>query len=368
MSEIEKNNFQALTLERFNPDDEYLGEGKPVNRKKPLVSVLMTTYNHEGYIAEAIEAVLMQETGFDFELLIGEDESTDDTRKICKQYADKFPETIRLFLRDRSQSHIYDANGNSMYLFNMRWLRMSANGKYFAICEGDDYWCDKKKLGKQIRLMQEYPDCAMSFHPAKVINMKHPDKEIITTIYKNKPHLFSVEEVILGGGSFCATASLVFRKEALEAFDRLTEGLILPVGDVYTQICGALDGGALFIPQVMSVYRTGVKGSWTQRNSDYSVFVKHKLDLIKTNRKIDSRLNKRYSRAFRQREIAEVHRIFKYLYQKNIDVVKKIKGVVRKETGGLLKYRCYKAMFYSYLYHKMGLKAVTPILRKFKLR
>ncbi len=361
-------NLSTIVKERFNPNEEYLGFDKEVNKRKPLVSVCMATYNHQKYIAEAIESVLMQETSFDFELLIGEDESSDETRKICKKYAEENPDKIRLFLRDRSRSHLYDENGKTIQIFNIRWLRLSARGEFYAVCEGDDYWCDKKKLEKQILAIREYPDCAMCFHPAKVKNMKTPELNAITAKHKDTPCLFSVEEVILGGGPFCPTASLLFRKEAFETFDRLTADFLLPVGDVYTQICGALNGGALFLPDIMSVYRSGVEGSWTLRNSEYTIFVKHKLDLIKTNREIDSRLNKRYHRAFKQRERGEVHRLFKHLYQHDMDVVKKIQEVVRIETEGILKYRCYKAMFYSYLYHKMGLKVVTPVLRQLKLR
>jgi len=216
--------------------------------------------------------------------------------------------------------------------------------------------------------MRKYPDCTMCFHPAKVENMKSSELNGITAIHKEKPHLFSVEDVILGGGSFCASASLLFRKEVVEAFNRLTGDLILPVGDVDTQICGALNGGALFLPEIMSVYRTGVQGSWTLRISEYTIFVKHKLDLIKTNRGLDRRLEKRYHRALKLREIGEVHRLFKHLYQKDPDVVKRIMEIVRKETKGILKYRSYKAMFHSYLYHKVGFKILTPILRQFQLR
>lgn len=368
MHQAESENFLKFVFDRFNPEDEYLGRDKPVNRIKPLVSVLMATYNHELYIAEAIESVLAQETGFDIELLIGEDESSDRTRIICKKYAEEYPHKIRLFLWDRNRSHIFDENGNSILFFNIRWLRLSAKGMYFAVCEGDDYWTDKNKLEKQIRLMQEYPDCGMSFHPAIIKNMKNPDDNGVTAIHKNKPHLFSTEEIILGGGAFCPTASLIFRKEAMEVFDRLTANLNLPVGDVYTQICGALNGGALFMPEVMSVYRTGVDGSWTRRHMEYIKFVKHKIDLLKTNREVDDRLEKRYHQAFKTRELGEVHRIFKKIYEQDKEVIFQIKRIVKEHTQGVLKFRCYKEIFYSWLYYKMGFKFVTSVLRQLKLR
>jgi glycosyltransferase involved in cell wall biosynthesis len=361
-------NLNSIVKERYDPNDEYLGREKEVNLKKPVVSVLMATYNHEQYIADAIESVLMQKTSFDIELLIGEDESSDATRAICKRYAEEYPHIIRLFLWDRSRSHLCDKSGKSIQFFNMRWLRMSARGEFFAVCEGDDFWCDDNKLEKQVKAMKGYPECAMCFHPAKVKNMKNPELNRVTDIHKESPFLFSVEEIILGGGSFCPSASLMFRKQALIDFDRVTADLILPVGDVYTQICGALNGGALFLPEVMSVYRTGVQGSWTQRNSEYTIFVPHKLDLIKTNREIDTRLDKRYHHAFRLRENGEVHRLFKHLYQHDKDVRKRVVGYVRKETNGMLKLQSYKTMFYSFLYHKMNLKFLTPHLRQLRLR
>jgi len=361
-------NLNTIVKERYDPNDEYLGREKEVNLRKPIVSVLMATYNHDQYIAEAIESVLMQKTSFDIELLIGEDESSDATRTICKTYAEEYPHIIRLFLWDRSRSHLHDESGKSIQFFNMRWLRMSARGEYFAVCEGDDYWCDKKKLEKQILAIREYPDCTMCFHPAKVKNMKTPELNTVTAKHKDTPCLFPVEEVILGGGPFCPSASLLFRKEAFETFDRLTADLLLPVGDVYTQICGALNGGALFLPDIMSVYRSGVEGSWTLRNSEYTIFVKHKLDLIKTNREIDSRLNKKYHHAFKQAEIRELNLVFKHLYIYDKDVIETVKDLVKEQANGLLLLRCVRAMFYSLLFHKLRLKTVTPILRKLKIR
>jgi glycosyltransferase involved in cell wall biosynthesis len=78
---------------------EYLGEFKPINLIDPLVSVCIPAFQHEKYIAQCIESVLSQEADFPFEILIGEDDSTDGTRGICKKYAEEHPDRIRLFLR-----------------------------------------------------------------------------------------------------------------------------------------------------------------------------------------------------------------------------------------------------------------------------
>ncbi|HKK87612.1 MAG TPA: glycosyltransferase, partial [Saprospiraceae bacterium] len=87
--------IQQLYVERFNPDEEYLGTIKEVNQIEPLVSVCTTTYQHADYIEDCIEGILMQKTDFPIEIIVGEDESTDGTRRICKKYASEHPDKIR---------------------------------------------------------------------------------------------------------------------------------------------------------------------------------------------------------------------------------------------------------------------------------
>lgn len=113
--------------------------------RSPLVSVWMITYNQEKYIAQAIESVLMQKTTFDFEIVIGEDCSTDDTRKIVKQYQLKNPQKINAIY----QSINVGARRNA-YEFALPQCR----GRYIACLEGDDYWTDPDKLQKQVDFLE----------------------------------------------------------------------------------------------------------------------------------------------------------------------------------------------------------------------
>jgi glycosyltransferase involved in cell wall biosynthesis len=87
---------------------EYLGNKKPINMITPLVSVTVTAYQHVNYIKECLDGIIMQKTNFDFEIIVGEDESTDGTRELCIEYAEKYPDKIRLFLRDRKLSQYYE--------------------------------------------------------------------------------------------------------------------------------------------------------------------------------------------------------------------------------------------------------------------
>jgi glycosyltransferase involved in cell wall biosynthesis len=125
-------------------------------RPNPKVSVILLTYNHEDYIAQSIESILNQETDFEFEILIGEDDSTDDTRKICLDYAKKYPSKIRLFLHHKENK--IAANGVPNGKFNLLYSIEMCRGEYIAICEGDDYWHLPQKLQIQTDFMVKNPE------------------------------------------------------------------------------------------------------------------------------------------------------------------------------------------------------------------
>lgn len=114
-------------------------------RQQPVVSVCMITYNHEAYIAQAIEGVMRQKTDFPIELVIGEDCSTDRTREICKEFQNKYPAMVRLLPRTKNVGMIP----------NFVDALKNCGGKYTALCEGDDYWTDPYKLSRQVDYLQK---------------------------------------------------------------------------------------------------------------------------------------------------------------------------------------------------------------------
>jgi len=119
--------------------------------EQPLVSVLMLAYNHGAWISEAIESVMAQDCDFDYELIIGEDGSTDDTRAIVLRYQQLHPEKIRVVYPER----------NGGFHANHRRVFSLARGEFIAYCEGDDYWCRRDKLAAQVVLLREQPQAAM---------------------------------------------------------------------------------------------------------------------------------------------------------------------------------------------------------------
>lgn len=117
----------------------------------PVVSVCMITYNHEPFIARAIEGVLEQDSPHPYELVIGEDCSSDLTRKICLEYERLHPGVIR----------VLESSENLGITGNFIRTLAACRGKYIALCEGDDFWTSRSKLHSQVRILEENPEYAM---------------------------------------------------------------------------------------------------------------------------------------------------------------------------------------------------------------
>lgn len=116
-----------------------------------LISVVVCTYNQEDTIGRTLDSVLMQQCHVPFEIIIGEDCSTDNTLRVCQTYAEKYPDVIRLFVN----------NPNKGVVVNYFDCLMAARGKYIADCAGDDYWTDPLKLEKEVAMMENHPDVTM---------------------------------------------------------------------------------------------------------------------------------------------------------------------------------------------------------------
>lgn len=119
--------------------------------KEKKISVIVVTYNQETTIARTLDSILMQQTDIPFEIVIGDDCSSDGTERICREYAAKFPDIIRYFRRER----------NLGVTKNYFQCIEDARGKYLADCAGDDFWVDATKLQRQYEEMEADPDVAL---------------------------------------------------------------------------------------------------------------------------------------------------------------------------------------------------------------
>ena len=216
------------------------------------LSVLMITYNQEAYIGQAIESALDQQVDFEFEIIIGEDGSTDTTRAICREFQQKHPEIIRLLERGK----------NLGMMENFIQTLNQCRGEYIALLEGDDYWTATDKLQKQVEFLEKNPGFTICGHDVMILDM--PSGQFA----KHHPSQKDVIEIedLLTKGSGAATCSLVFRKAALgeypEAFKKIRGG------DVPLQILCASKGKMKRLSEVMGVYRVHDRGAYYYLSRD----------------------------------------------------------------------------------------------------
>ena len=239
-----------------------------------VVSICCITYNQEKYIADAIESFLMQKTNFKFEILIHDDASTDHTAMIVREYAQKYPELIKTVLQSKNQ-YSQGIKMKSTYLYP------KVQGRYIALNEGDDYWIDPYKLQKQVDYMEAHPECSLSVHAAHKVSADNtPLQGDIRPHVGNK--IFDIDEVIMGGGGLFATNGMFYRTEfAFQEPDFLKN---CPIGDYPLAIHLALMGTVYYMDECMSVYRSGVEGSWssTMLGDNYIKKYKPFLEVIET--------------------------------------------------------------------------------------
>ena len=220
--------------------------------ENPIVSVCVQTYQHVNYIRECLDGILMQETSFPFEIILGEDDSKDGTREICKEYAERYPKKIRLFLHHRENNIKID--GQPTGRFNFMYNIYSARGKYIALCEGDDYWTDPLKLQKQINFLEKnsrYSYCAHNSQRLK-------EGEFISnqlnshTITFNR-HIYS---------NYINTCTLILRKEYLHEIPRNL--LEINALDWWIQLWALKKADGYFLEDDMAVYRVHGGGIWNR--------------------------------------------------------------------------------------------------------
>lgn len=204
----------------------------------PLVSVCIFTYNHSKYIVQCVESVLMQNTSFPFEIIIGEDYSTDGARAICLNYADRYPEKIRM----------PDRGKNLGLCENYYTTLKEAKGKYIALLDGDDYWLDPLKLQKQFDYLEKEPAKNIVFHQVLRINEV---KDTMDLFVKNVKNSYPYSDVL--DKWLMATGAVFFRAAAMDY-----PGFLLhsPNFDLAIQMIvnrGGQESG--YINEMMSVYR-----------------------------------------------------------------------------------------------------------------
>jgi glycosyltransferase involved in cell wall biosynthesis len=251
------------------------------------VSVCITTYNHERYIAQAVESVLMQKTDFDFEIILGEDDSADGTREIVKKYKEQYPDRIRLFLNNRK--NVIYINGRPTGRWNFMNNMRNARGDYIALLEGDDYWTEPYKLQKQADFLDANPECSMCFHDVSIF---YEDKgEYVLAMPPVKKERYTIEDLLKG--NFIHTCSVMFRRGLFGEFpDWFVK---TSMGDWPLHILNAQHGDIGRLEEIMGVYRVHAGGLWGQKGRLHQVE-----NTIGVYKLIDAHLGYRYKGIIRQ--------------------------------------------------------------------
>lgn len=225
--------------------------------EKVKVSVCIMTYNQKDIIEECINSILRQETTFNYEIIIGDDESNDGTREICIAFAKKHPEKIRLLLHKRENN--IKINDRPTGRFNFLYNLLNARGEFIALCEGDDFWIDNFKLTKQVKLIENNPQCTGCFHDFQMNYINSRRQKIQK--YKGASEMKLTD--FLSKNYYIATSSILFRRSIIDKLPLYITDLF--AADFVLKYFILINGNMVHIPKVMSCYNKGVKGSWTQQ-------------------------------------------------------------------------------------------------------
>jgi glycosyltransferase involved in cell wall biosynthesis len=224
---------------------------------KPVVSVCVVTYNHVNYIRQCLDGILNQKTDFDFEIILGDDASTDGTREICIEYARRYPDIVRLFLHHRENNIkiVGQPSGRFNFLYNL----YSAQGKYIALCDGDDYWIDPFKLQKQLEFLNENDNFIAVFTDINVLNDSLITQQALKDKHKNDHNFNSFFK-----NAWIPTLTLVFEAKFIHDLPENPEDIIS--GDILLFAHLLSFGDFKFFDQVTGVYRKHPNGIWSGAN------------------------------------------------------------------------------------------------------
>lgn len=233
--------FEALSKSILHPGD------------LPLVSTIITTYNHENYIAQAIESVISQEGAFNHQVIISDDGSSDKTKDIIDNYVKRYPD------------HVIDISpvDNVGISQNMKRCIDFSRSKYVAICEGDDYWNDNKKLAKQINFLEDNQDCSMVFSKIEILNTIKNKTEVLSRQSNIKTSKLTGQDFInepsmnlIANFSCCLFNGNILRLMPDYMYESRTNEIAVAF---YFEKHGKIG----FINEVMSTYRQHADGLWT---------------------------------------------------------------------------------------------------------
>lgn len=220
----------------------------------PKVSVTIITFNHEAYIAETLNSVLMQKYSGELEIIVRDDCSTDNTMRIIEKYAKSHPCIKPVPLLENSYKQGVEP---------MAAAFRQALGEYIFFLEGDDFWTDPYKIQVQVAAMTE-SGVDLSFHPMEMHSYQNSSSALNSMLayHGEGDQTFTLKQVVSGGPSFMSVAGIAVTARAMRELPAwFYDGL--PFGDYFLQVLCSRRTGALYIGRAMGYYRYMSPGSWT---------------------------------------------------------------------------------------------------------
>ena len=320
-------------------EEKPLGGGKIMREDKVqeevMVSVLIVAYNHEKVIKDAIEGALNQKTDFKIELLIHDDASTDNTPGIIRAYEEEFPEIIRPIYEKENQfrqGKLRDA------LFSQ-----PIRGKYFALCDGDDYWTDMDKLQRQVAFMEAHEEYSMCLHNAVQLNCMTGERTLLDTFPGDGT--YSQEDQILAGlgTNFPACASYLFRTKLLKEMPRFFYEI--SAGDYPLRQYYANRGPIYYFKEPMSVYRVAISNTYMSNIRESQAFYNsYTLETIAFLEKFDEYTDGRFHSILERKIFSD------YLgFCASIDEADGMRKIADKGLDIEKTKECYKCLSLNYL-------------------
>lgn len=275
------------------------------------VTVRVDTYNHEKYIKQCLDSILMQKTNFPFKILVHDDASSDNTTEIVQEYARTYPKVVHAIC---DKENLYSQGGTVL----IEALKPHIEGKYMAFCEGDDYWVDENKLQNQYDALEKHNDCTIAYCRVQFVDI---DGNIIN---KTAPPLninigesISLKEfcnIEFAQQMWCFhTSSFFMRTEYYQEYidEKKQELGLFPYGDITWQLFYLSKGKGYFVNKIQSCYRTFSGGYNSMVKENPQIAVEHENKLCNALRVFDEMTGYQYHEAISKRLFFQNHNVYR---------------------------------------------------------
>ncbi len=277
-----------------------------------MVCVRCFTFNHAPYIIDAMNGFTMQQTSFPYVCCVVDDASTDGEQDVIRRYLQDYfdlddksvvrneetDDYLLTFVRHKTNHNCYFSilllkyNHHSIHKSKMPYISEWYDyAKYIALCEGDDYWSDSKKLQIQADFLETHPKHSLCFCAHRNLLPSGETKDILR--YKDNNEVCPINDIILGGGGYMATNSMFYRNSMFIPYTTWT--INCPVGDCPLMLTLAQKGLVGYIADIMCVYRILSQGSWSSRmSSSLKKRYNHHQSILRMWRQFDNYTNYEY--------------------------------------------------------------------------